>query len=150
MQQRQVSGALDAAVPVPKQQEQNVVATRAGEVLIKHSLLKSDHFPGDRMRCIELSGFVKALKSCAAGCQNRNLLPLLEGAPNYRQACLACDLSSALHPLTRAGCCTGARAAGLWRGYPHCCRHTPCPGGHRAQRRYSTQGTHISLCGSTL
>lgn len=45
--QRQPSQEAD----VPKQNEQvhhtNVVANRTGEVLIKHTLLKSDHFPGD-------------------------------------------------------------------------------------------------------
>ena len=41
-----------------------VVALRAGEVLIKHTILKSDHFPG---------------------CQNTRLLPLVDGAPNFRQ-----------------------------------------------------------------
>ena len=33
-------------------------------MLIKHTILKSDHFPG---------------------CQNKKLLPLIEGAPNFRQ-----------------------------------------------------------------
>lgn len=40
-----------------------IVANRNGEVLIPHSLLKSDHFPG---------------------CQNTKLRPLVEGAPNFR------------------------------------------------------------------
>ena len=40
-----------------------IVANRNGEVLIPHSLLKSDHFPG---------------------CQNTKLTPLVEGAPNFR------------------------------------------------------------------
>ena len=47
--QRQASQEAD----VPKAQEQvhhtNVVANRAGEVLIKHTLLKSDHFPGEQV-----------------------------------------------------------------------------------------------------
>ncbi|KAK9804170.1 hypothetical protein WJX73_008272 [Symbiochloris irregularis] len=47
-----------------QQYHHNVVANRTGEVLIKHTLLKSDHFPG---------------------CQNKTLTPLLEGAPNFRQ-----------------------------------------------------------------
>ncbi|KAK9839780.1 hypothetical protein WJX81_000925 [Elliptochloris bilobata] len=45
-------------------QPDKVVASRRGEVLIKYTILKSDHFPG---------------------CQNKKLLPLLEGAPNFRQ-----------------------------------------------------------------
>ncbi|KAL3144047.1 hypothetical protein ABBQ32_003847 [Trebouxia sp. C0010 RCD-2024] len=42
----------------------HIVARRTGNVLIKHTILKSDHFPG---------------------CQNKKLLPLIEGAPNFRQ-----------------------------------------------------------------
>lgn len=42
---------------------EEIVANRHGEVLIQHSLLKSDHFPG---------------------CQNKKLRPLVEGAPNFR------------------------------------------------------------------
>eukprot|EP00884_Botryococcus_braunii_P001844 jgi/Botrbrau1/11660/Bobra.168_2s0015.2 len=41
-----------------------VLAQRDGKVLLKATLLKSDHFPG---------------------CQNIKLLPLIEGAPNFRQ-----------------------------------------------------------------
>ncbi|KAK9808828.1 hypothetical protein WJX72_004439 [[Myrmecia] bisecta] len=41
-----------------------VVANRKGDVLIKHTILKSDHFPG---------------------CQNKKLIPLLDGAPNFRK-----------------------------------------------------------------
>eukprot|EP00775_Hariotina_reticulata_P011247 gene11247-11396_t len=43
---------------------EQVVASRAGDVLIKNTLLKADHFPG---------------------CQNTKLTPLLDGAPNFRQ-----------------------------------------------------------------
>ena len=42
---------------------------RAGDVLLKNTLLKADHFPG---------------------CQNTKLTPLLEGAPNFRQARACC------------------------------------------------------------
>ena len=42
---------------------EEIVANRNGEVLIQHSMLKSDHFPG---------------------CQNTKLKPLVEGAPNFR------------------------------------------------------------------
>eukprot|EP00878_Enallax_costatus_P006221 GHUV01006524.1.p1 GENE.GHUV01006524.1~~GHUV01006524.1.p1 ORF type:complete len:1656 (+),score=579.22 GHUV01006524.1:267-5234(+) len=41
-----------------------VIASRSGDVLIKSTLLKADHFPG---------------------CQNTKLTPLLDGAPNFRQ-----------------------------------------------------------------
>lgn len=43
---------------------EDVIAWRSGDVLIKHTMLKADHFPG---------------------CQNMKLRPLLEGAPNFRQ-----------------------------------------------------------------
>ncbi|GBF92770.1 paladin [Raphidocelis subcapitata] len=43
---------------------EDVVRERAGDVLLKNTLLKADHFPG---------------------CQNMKLTPLLEGAPNFRQ-----------------------------------------------------------------
>ncbi|GAB4814185.1 hypothetical protein N2152v2_001231 [Parachlorella kessleri] len=43
---------------------EEVVAVRSGAVLLKNTILKSDHFPG---------------------CQNMKLTPLLEGAPNFRQ-----------------------------------------------------------------
>lgn len=50
---------------------ENVIVSRQGSVLGKKTILKSDHFPG---------------------CQNKRLLPHVEGAPNYRQvdptACL--------------------------------------------------------------
>ncbi|KAG1680951.1 hypothetical protein FOA52_009910 [Chlamydomonas sp. UWO 241] len=41
-----------------------VVATRAGHVLIKHTVLKADHFPS---------------------CHNTKLSPILDGAPNFRK-----------------------------------------------------------------
>ena len=50
----------DNHVPISAEE---IVANRNGEVLIQHSLLKSDHFPG---------------------CQNTKLRPLVEGAPNFR------------------------------------------------------------------
>ncbi|KAI8474087.1 MAG: inositol hexakisphosphate-domain-containing protein [Monoraphidium minutum] len=43
---------------------EDVVRERAGDVLLKNTLLKADHFPG---------------------CQNTKLTPLLEGGPNFRQ-----------------------------------------------------------------
>ncbi|WIA11258.1 hypothetical protein OEZ85_011384 [Tetradesmus obliquus] len=43
---------------------EDVIRSRAGDVLIKNTLLKADHFPG---------------------CQNTKLTPLLDGAPNFRQ-----------------------------------------------------------------
>jgi protein-tyrosine phosphatase len=50
----------DPSYPPPEA----VVACRTGDVLIRHTILKSDHFPG---------------------CQNMRLLPLIDGAPNFRQ-----------------------------------------------------------------
>ncbi|KAK2078696.1 hypothetical protein QBZ16_003536 [Prototheca wickerhamii] len=43
---------------------EEVVARRSGDVLLRHTILKGDHFPG---------------------CQNMRLRPLVEGAPNFRQ-----------------------------------------------------------------
>lgn len=43
---------------------EDVIISRGGSVLGKKTILKSDHFPG---------------------CQNKRLLPHVEGAPNYRQ-----------------------------------------------------------------
>ncbi|KAL6785014.1 hypothetical protein ACKKBG_A02080 [Auxenochlorella protothecoides x Auxenochlorella symbiontica] len=43
---------------------EEVVARRSGDVLLRHTILKGDHFPG---------------------CQNMKLRPLVDGAPNFRQ-----------------------------------------------------------------
>ncbi|KIY98140.1 hypothetical protein MNEG_9823 [Monoraphidium neglectum] len=43
---------------------EDVIKERTGDVLLKNTLLKADHFPG---------------------CQNTKLTPLLDGAPNFRQ-----------------------------------------------------------------
>lgn len=43
---------------------EDVIVSRGGSVLGKKTILKSDHFPG---------------------CQNKRLLPHVDGAPNYRQ-----------------------------------------------------------------
>lgn len=54
------------SIPPTIEQElvaEEVVARRAGDVLLRHTILKSDHFPG---------------------CQNTRLTPLLDGAPNFR------------------------------------------------------------------
>ncbi|EFN52818.1 hypothetical protein CHLNCDRAFT_26452 [Chlorella variabilis] len=48
----------------PDVSPEEVVATRSGDVLLPHTILKSDHFPG---------------------CQNMKLTPLIDGAPNFRQ-----------------------------------------------------------------
>lgn len=53
-----------AAAPAAAPSAEEVVAHRSGDVLLRHTILKSDHFPG---------------------CQNMRLTPLLEGAPNFRQ-----------------------------------------------------------------
>ncbi|RWR94458.1 paladin isoform X2 [Cinnamomum micranthum f. kanehirae] len=55
---------MEMAMSNPKEPEQ-VINYRAGSVLGKNTILKSDHFPG---------------------CQNKRLSPQIEGAPNYRQA----------------------------------------------------------------
>ena len=58
-----------------------VVASRAGQVLLAHTLLKSDHFPG---------------------CQNLKLKPLIDGAPNFRYASnLSSCVVDAPRPLIR-------------------------------------------------
>nr|XP_027099730.1 paladin-like isoform X1 [Coffea arabica] len=49
---------------IPKEPEQ-VMKQRDGSVLGKKTILKSDHFPG---------------------CQNKRLIPQIDGAPNYRKA----------------------------------------------------------------
>lgn len=64
---------------------EDVIISRNGSVLGKKTILKSDHFPG---------------------CQNKRLLPHVEGAPNYRQVDFAAysavqfqrELSSMLQP----------------------------------------------------
>lgn len=48
----------------PELTAEEIVAHRSGEVLLRHTILKSDHFPG---------------------CQNTKLTPLVDGAPNFRQ-----------------------------------------------------------------
>jgi hypothetical protein len=53
-----------APAPRPAASGDEVVAHRSGDVLLRHTILKSDHFPG---------------------CQNMRLTPLLDGAPNFRQ-----------------------------------------------------------------
>jgi hypothetical protein len=52
------------SLPLPNVTAEEVVSTRSGDVLLPHTILKSDHFPG---------------------CQNMKLTPLIEGAPNFRQ-----------------------------------------------------------------
>ncbi|GLC33893.1 hypothetical protein PLESTM_000131000, partial [Pleodorina starrii] len=54
-----VSGGPEALPP-----PEVVIASRSGDVLIKHTTLKADHFPS---------------------CHNTKLVPILEGAPNFRQ-----------------------------------------------------------------
>ncbi|GFR48167.1 hypothetical protein Agub_g10003 [Astrephomene gubernaculifera] len=57
------------SAPGPKAQDvlpapEEVIASRAGDVLIKHTTLKADHFPS---------------------CHNTKLVPIIDGAPNFRQ-----------------------------------------------------------------
>ena len=75
----------------------NVVANRRGDVLQKYTILKSDHFPGqilaENQYSMPLHSSSKpsfsttVVNTCwtRAGCQNKKLLPLVEGAPNFRQ-----------------------------------------------------------------
>ena len=48
---------------------EDVIISRNGAVLGKKTVLKSDHFPG---------------------CQNKRLVPQVDGAPNYRQVYCIC------------------------------------------------------------
>jgi hypothetical protein len=95
---------------------EEVIALRQGEVLIKQTLLKADHFPGEEVgwwggassvfrkaprishhhysdRAFRFSSARPILTHLAppidrAGCQNTSLTPLLDGAPNFRQVAL--------------------------------------------------------------
>ena len=71
---------------------QAVVGSRQGDVLLKGTILKSDHFPGAQHDTSSSSSCVGAYcaifdpEMCAsAGCQNKRLVPILEGCPNFRQ-----------------------------------------------------------------
>ncbi|GAA0176431.1 protein phosphatase [Lithospermum erythrorhizon] len=55
---------MSSSVSIPREPEM-VMKQRDGSVLGKKTIIKSDHFPG---------------------CQNKRLLPHIEGAPNYRKA----------------------------------------------------------------
>lgn len=57
------SGPSHAESKDDQTESTGVVASRSGQVLLAHTLLKSDHFPG---------------------CQNLKLKPLIDGAPNFR------------------------------------------------------------------
>lgn len=87
-------------ISFPKAEE--VILHRSGDVLIKNTLLKADHFPGVSLEHVPLQLLAKHTDigekldhvntsnahSCVtlfAGCQNKKLSPLLEGAPNFRQ-----------------------------------------------------------------
>lgn len=78
---------------------EDVVARRRGEVLLKHTILKSDHFPG---------------------CQNKALSNQLPGAPNFRQVpelpvygCAIPTVSGLRHVLHALGASNGQRQV-LW------------------------------------
>jgi hypothetical protein len=95
-----------AAIP------EDIVSQRRGEVLLKHTILKSDHFPGEAMHqsihlrsgifcgaalddaaCISCTRLSKARQTQSAtgchvehvGCQNKTLTDQLPGAPNFCQ-----------------------------------------------------------------
>ena len=92
-----------------------VIATRRGEVLIKSTILKSDHFPGAlehpegpssfQRYCVQnlslgtfdLVGSPLLTAITCTGCQNKKLLPLLDGAPNFRQVRASCGGSMHQH-----------------------------------------------------
>ena len=57
-----------------------VISSRSGQVLLRHTVLKADHFPA---------------------CHNTKLTPILEGAPNFRQASVAL-LTAHDHSMTHA------------------------------------------------
>lgn len=91
---------------------EEVVATRSGDVLLRHTILKSDHFPG---------------------CQNMKLTPLIEGAPNFRQVGAALRHALAPAPNMRA---TNQRAATPVHGPVYKGDHrarVPCTGGGPAR-----------------
>jgi hypothetical protein len=106
-----------AAIP------EDIVSQRRGEVLLKHTILKSDHFPGEACNTFAIVAYSAAWAGSAlpataapfpvsqhshgspdctdecAGCQNKTLTDQLPGAPNFRQvlllgACLACNLDN--------------------------------------------------------
>lgn len=61
------AGVIKKAKPVTTEgglDPEEVIALRLGDVLIKHTVLKADHFPS---------------------CHNTKLSPILEGAPNFRK-----------------------------------------------------------------
>lgn len=60
---------------------ESTIARRSGQVLLKNTILKADHFPGNR---ILICGFVTNA-DCSTGCQNKTLTPDFKEAPNFRQ-----------------------------------------------------------------
>lgn len=76
--------------PVPE----HIVEHRTGSVLLKDTILKSDHFPGiaiairtegKKMHSAACCAVTECDSGWCAGCHNTKLKPLLEGCPNYRQ-----------------------------------------------------------------
>ena len=146
---RAQDGAPDGIRPPAVLQPDKVVASRKGDVLIKYTILKSDHFPGvqwpdsSRLIMIEMKAhFLFPARTSypwpRAGCQNKKLLPLLEGAPNFRQV----HFSFAIHLLLRCfylrtsswiRLSAGAGAACVWSGHPD--RVWPAPRSGRARSR---------------
>lgn len=63
MQERRDETEHGPPTSMMKYDAEEIVANRKGDVLLPHTILKSDHFPG---------------------CQNTKLRPLVEGAPNFR------------------------------------------------------------------
>jgi hypothetical protein len=63
-QEEEKKEVLFHAKMAASREPEDVIVSRGGSVLGKKTILKSDHFPG---------------------CQNKRLLPHVDGAPNYRQ-----------------------------------------------------------------
>jgi hypothetical protein len=107
--QGQLSHQLLTKISADLPPAEEVIANRCGDVLIKHTTLKADHFPS---------------------CHNTKLTPVLEGAPNFRQASIArTRYLAAPDTLRKTTCPSGARTARVWRCHPH--SHWPalCPQG---------------------
>ena len=65
---------------------EHVIAHRSGDVLIKSTVLKADHFPSETSYlCLACHPLTLNLPLVLSGCHNSKLTPILEGAPNFRK-----------------------------------------------------------------
>lgn len=84
---------------------ENVIAQRSGDVLIKHTVLKADHFPSKSPSSLYQHGLMLfwCMRECSSwlvshdlqhalfhptppsGCHNTKLTPIMDGAPNFRK-----------------------------------------------------------------